>query len=343
MNGSSPTLDISWGTIVKLAISALLLYTIFLVRDILIWVLFGLIISILLDPAIDALQRIRIPRVVGVIVVYLTVFGIIAFIFYGTAPVFVNEITRFSQFFPRYFETLSPVLTGLGVTAFRDFETFISSISGNIETISQNIFKVLFALFGGIFSTLFILSIAIFFSVEEKSVERGIALLFPRKYEVFALNLWAQSHRKVSAWFLSRLISSIFVAVATSISLFLFDVSYPFSLGLLAGILNFIPFVGPLIAGALIAMIVALDSLSKAIFVVLAFILIQQIESNILTPILTRRFIDMPSTLVLIALAVGAELWGIMGAILAIPLFGILYEFIHDFLKKRKEEQSIVL
>ena len=69
-----------------------------------------------------------------------------------------------------------------------------------------------------------------------------------------------------------------------------------------------------------------------------AFILIQQIENNILTPILAKRFVDIPPVLVLLSLVIGGELLGVLGAILAVPLGGILFELIRDFLKKRREE-----
>lgn len=335
---SEKILDISWGTIFKMGITALVVYMLFLTRGIFVWVLFGVIISVLFDPAIDFLQRRRVPRVVGTFALYLAVFGVIAFIIYSTAPVFINEIQRFSQLFPRYFETISPIFSGLGVAAFSDIQSFIDAASGGIEEVASNVFSALFSIFGGIFATFFVLSIAIFLSLEDKGIEKAISVFFPKKYETFALDLWTRSQKKVSAWFASRLLTSVFVAVASYIVLLLFNAKYPFSLGLISGVLNFIPIIGPLIAGGLVAMIVALDSAMKAVFVILAFVLIQQIEGNILTPLLTRKLIGLSPVVVLIALAIGGELWGMVGAILAIPIAGILFEFLRDFLKKRKEE-----
>lgn len=343
MSEQSRLLDISWSTILKIAVAGLVIYILFLTRDIMVWVLFGLIISILFDPAIDFLQRMRVPRVLGTIGMYSIFFGVLALIIWSMAPLFVGEIQRFSQLFPEYFETLSPIFQGLGIAAFSDVQTFFDALSLGVENIAGSIFSALFMIFGGIFSTIFVLSIAIFLSIEEKSIEKTIGLLFPKKYETFALDLWSRSQRKVSGWFASRLITSIFVGIATYLTLFLFNVQYPFSLGILATILNFIPIIGPLLTGLLLFIIVALDSTLKAIFILLAFTLIQQIEGNILTPLLTRRFLGIPPALVLIALAVGMQLWGIMGAILAIPLSGIIFEFLRDFLRKRKEENSAIV
>lgn len=340
MSISEPKLDISWNTIIKLSLMVLLVYIVFLIKDILVSVVFGIIISLLFNPLIDFLQKRRIPRIVGTVGVYLFVFGIIAFTIYDVAPFFVKEIQRFSQLFPQYLEALAPPLKGLGVVPFSDAQTFFNSVTGGVEKFSSNFFSALFAIFGGVFSTLFVMSIAIFLSLEEKAIERSVSLLFPKRYETFVLGIWEKSQKKVSAWFLSRVIGSVFVGVAVSVSLLLFSVQYPFSLGLLAGVSNFIPIVGPLFTGAMIALLVSLDSATKALFVVIAFALIQLIEGNILTPLLTKKFIGISPVLVLIALAVGGKLWGIMGALLAIPLAGILAEFLRDFLAKRREEKS---
>ena len=106
---------------------------------------------------------------------------------------------------------------------------------------------------------------------------------------------------------------------------------------------DFIPIVGPVIAGILIALLIALESPLQALFVFLAFMLIQQIDGNVLTPLLSKRFIGLPPALVLISLAIGSQFWGVMGAILAIPLAGVLFEFLRDFLKRRKEENTVII
>jgi len=88
-------LDISWGTIVKLAVAGFVVYLIFILKDILVWVLFGLIISILFDPVIDFLQRRRVPRVASTVGVYLLLFGLLSYVIFATTPLFVGELQRF--------------------------------------------------------------------------------------------------------------------------------------------------------------------------------------------------------------------------------------------------------
>jgi len=336
-------LDISWGTLVKIAVVGLVMYVLYLIRNILIWFVFALIISILFNPLIDLLQRKKMPRVLAAIFVYLGLFIILGLVIYLITPLFVSEIKEFSQFLGQYFEKISPPLRGLGIIAFQNLETFISTIGANLEKIASNIFSAFGALFGGILSTLFILSIAIFISLEEKLIERGLKLIFPTKYESYVFSLWERLQKKIGGWFLVKILGCIFIGILTYVALLVFSTKYPLSLAIISGILNFIPIIGPFLTGVLLFIIVALDSFARAIFVLIAFIVIQQIESNIFTPILMKKFIGLSPVLVLFALAVGGKLWGIMGAILAIPLFGILFEFIKEFFEKRKREKPIVL
>ena len=135
-------------------------------------------------------------------------------------------------------------------------------------------------------------------------------------------------------------LSSIFVGSATFLASHIFNIKYAVFFGFLAGALDIIPIIGPGIAGVIITIFSALDSPLKALFIAVVFILIQQVEGNILTPVLTKRFIGLPPLLVLIAIMVGGKLGGVLGAILSIPLTGIIYEFSRDFLEKRKTEKE---
>jgi len=331
-------LDISWTTILKIAIAALLFYFLYQVREIIVLIIFALIFSLLLNPIIDFLERKRIPRTLAVILIYLIVFGLISLFLYSTIYFFIQEIQKFLELLPQYSEKVSLSLREIGIQTFNNFEGLIGEINKSVGKIGTNVFNAFFVIFGGIFSTIFILTLAVFFSLEEKAFEKNLILFFPKKYETYVLELWENCQRKVSGWFGTRLIACLFVGFLSYLAFFLFNVKYSFSLAFLAGILNFIPVLGPILTGIFIFLFISFDSISKSIFALIAFTLVQQIEGNILTPILTRKFIGLSPALVLISLVVGGKLAGILGATLAVPLAGILFEFLRDFLAKRREE-----
>ena len=336
-------LDISWKTILKIAITVVCFYIFWSIKDIFVWFIFALVISILFNPAIDFLQKKKIPRVIGILAVYSTVLGLFSFLIWMIVPLFASEIRQFLQNLPQYFEKISPPLHGLGFEAFANIESFMNSLGNTLEAMAVNIFNVVFAIFGGVFSALFVITAAIFLSLEEKVIEKALILIFPKKYEAFALNVWGKSQKKVSGWFAARFLACLFVGVASGTTFLLFNVKYPYILGLFAGVFNFIPYVGPLLTGILLFLIIFPTEMLKAIFVLIVFTLIQQIENSVLSPILMKKIVNLPPVLVLISLVVGAKLWGLLGALLVIPLAGILFEFTKEFLQKRKEKEAVMV
>ena len=319
MNGDR-SLDISWGTILKISFAVMMFYILYQIKDILVWFVFALVISILVNPAVEFLKKLRIPRFLGVFLVYVGIFGIFTLLIYFTAPLFISEIQQFSQLLPQYFDQASPILKKLGVQAFEDVESFVGLLGKTLEKITANILNILALIFGGIFAAIFVLTTAIFISLEDRWVEKAITLFVPQKHEDYALSVFRKCQRKVGGWFTTRVISSVFVGMATYLSLLIFRAPYPFSFGLVGGMLNFIPIIGPAITGILLFVVVSLSDFLKAIFVVAIFTVIQQIEGSVVMPLLSRKFIGMSPVLVLVSLAIGGILWGFLGAVLAVPL-----------------------
>ncbi|KKL77493.1 hypothetical protein LCGC14_2034330, partial [marine sediment metagenome] len=200
-------LDISWGTILKISIAVLVFYTLYSIRDILVSIIFALVISILFNPVIDFLERRRIPRVIATLFIYVSVFALLSFILYWTVPVFVFEIQQFAQLFPQYFGKLSPPLRGLGLEVFENFETFTLALQDWLIKASSTIFGVLISIFGGIFSTVTIFAMAIFFSIEEKEVKKAIKAISPKRSEGYFQDLWQRCQNKTAAWFGTRILS----------------------------------------------------------------------------------------------------------------------------------------
>lgn len=329
-------LDISWETIFKLFIGAIIFYLLYSIRNIIIWFIFAIIISILLEPLIDFLTRRKIPKLISVIFIYFIIFGLISLLLYFTVPILTAEIKEFAKILPQYFEKISPPLEGLGFQALKDIKTFTDLVSKNLERMTETIFNAIAAIFGGVLATFTIFSISLFLSLEEKPVERALQVIFPKKYEATLLDIWSRCKSRVSGWFLSRILGCLFVGIFSYLSFFIFNVKYPFALAILAGVIDFLPIVGPVLAGIIIFITVSLTSFWKAIFVLITFILIQQIENGILLPALTKKFVGLSPVIVLLALAIGGILWGFWGAILAIPFFGILFEFTKEFFEERK-------
>ena len=308
-----------------------LFFTLFIWRGI-------LAISILLEPAINALRIIHIPKIIAILIVYLAIFGILGLLIYISAPLFISELKQFSQYLPNYFNQISPVLNQFGISTAQNFNDFIKSYIGGSQESSEGIIRALMAFFGGVSSTAFILTMAFFLSLEEKAVEKVLLLLCPPRYEDYIKTIFERVQVRVAGWFGARLLACLFVGIGSYIIFYIFGIKYAFILALLSGFLNFVPYVGQWIIDILLIIFVAISAGSwlPVLYVLIAVIIIQEIESKLLTPLLMKKMTDIPPVLVIISLLFGAEIFGFLGMIFAIPVFGIIYEFIKEFLQRRK-------
>ncbi len=334
------TLDISWGAIVKIFFALVVVYLLYQVADILIWFVFALIISILFNPIVDFLKKMRIPRVIGVIAVYFTLFGLIALFVSVVTPGLYVEIKRFSLFLPEYIEGISPFLRYIGVEEFTTLEELLEVLRESSEEVRKGIVNTLAVVFGGLSATFFIITMAIFLSLEGSGVEKAIKLLVSEEQKNDIVRTWRKCRNQVGSWFLVRILACLFVGITSFIVFYLFGVNYAILFAIIGGLFNFIPFAGPAIAGLIFFVLTALDNVTQAFFVLVAFMIIQAIEGSVVTPGLSKKIMGVSPVLVLTAIVIGGTLWGALGAFLAIPLLGIIFEFVKVFLEKKKEREK---
>jgi predicted PurR-regulated permease PerM len=327
-------IEISNETLLKIALFILLCYFLFIVCEILLWVLFAFVLAVLFEKPISLLA-IKIPRPVAALIVYFSFFILlIGSIYFISLPLF-KEVNHFIKLIPNYFEKISPSLKTLGIISFESFQELTQKLQSFLVSASKNFVSAVSAVFGSLMSAFSIFSLAFFLSIEEKSMEKIIALVFGKKKET-VLKIWEEIKEKISFWFGLKIIGSLFCTFLCFISLLVLKINYPISLSFLFGIANFIPILGPLFAGSLIVIIAILDSFYKGILILILLFLIQIIEGNVLVPILARKYVELPPFLILLSLLIGGKLMGIWGAILAMPLSGFFFRFFQRFFEEEK-------
>ena len=335
-------LDISWGSVIKIFIAIFALYFIYLTREIFLWFLFALAISVILATAVNFFKKIKIPNVIAVVLVYFSIFGILGILIYLTAPIFGSELKQLAQNLPNYFTQLSPFLQQMGIDTAQTFNNSTQILMNGLAQSSKGILSAIAAFFGGIYSTAFILTIAFFLSLGGDATEKFLTLILPKKYEENIINIFQRSQLKVSRWFGARILACVFVAIASFIVFYIFGIQYAFILALISGALNFVPYIGPWITTFVLILFIAVSTGSwmTVLYVIIAITIVQEIENKLLTPLLMKKLVDVPPVLVIISLLVGAQVFGFLGTIFAVPVFGIIYEFVKEFLEKRREETS---
>lgn len=240
---------------------------------------------------------------------------------------------------PRMLERVQQSLQGLGWGGFRiDPDAFLSGEQGAL--LGRGL-RVVTATFGAIANVGLILFMAVLFAAQPELYERGTLRLIPRHKRDRGAEVLDRLGFTLRRWMLGQLVLMCFVGVTSTIGLWLLDVQSALALGLLAGLLTFVPFLGPILAAAIAILVSLADGFAAAAWVAVLYIGIQAAE-GLLEPIVHLRAVYLPPALILVSQLALGVLAGFAGVVLATPLAAALMVavqmlYIEDVLKDRLE------
>ena len=211
-------------------------------------------------------------------------------------------------------------ISGLSV----DANQIQSYVSREIGSIGSNAFSVTSKVFGGLFSTLTVLVVSFYLILYHDRFKQNIAQLFHKDERERVVNTLSLVDDKLGAWLSGQIVLSLFIGIITWIALSAIGLPYAVPLAILAGILEIVPTIGPIIS-AIPAIVVALTvSPPLAIIVALIYFGIQMIENNLLVPKIMQRAVGLNPVIVILAVMIGANLMGVIGALLAVPFVSFI-------------------
>lgn len=255
----------------------------------------------------------RLPFLAGVFLVYLSLIAILIVSVYGLTPILREQLT---QLIPN----LQVLLEGLEVKHDFLINQFVNSASGVLGNVGPFLFSVL----GGVFSAALILILSFYFTTHCDLYRHAIAFL-PIRNKKQAEQIWLSARQRFAAWLAAQLFLMIVVGIATTVLMASFKMPNAVLIGTIAGLAEIIPVLGPILAAA-VALLVTLAVNPTAIgWILLGFIIIQQIENNILVPLVVKRALAINPVFTLIAIMIGGAIGGILGVMTVLPivLFGI--------------------
>jgi predicted PurR-regulated permease PerM len=191
--------------------------------------------------------------------------------------------------------------------------------------IVSNIGNIAVSIGNGLADMLLVIVGGIYLAAQPKLYRTGLLKLVPARGRALATDALDASGNALRLWLLGRLVSMAVVGVLTWIGLMIIGVPSALTLGLLAALLEFVPFLGPIVAAIPAILLAFADSPEKALWTLLLFFAIQQFEGNVLEPLVQQRAVDLPPALLLFALVAGGLMFGIGGLLLAAPLTVVLY------------------
>jgi predicted PurR-regulated permease PerM len=344
-NSSKFNLEISTNTIVKVLIILFLIWFLYLIKDVVVILFVSLILVSILEPAVDWLKLKGIPKILGVVMIYLVLVAFLALIIGLIIPPIGAQIDQLSESFPVYWSQIS---TDFSITAsFLDKYGIYQSLKSafqslNFSQATSGIFSRLQDFVLGLVSFLVILVITFYMLVQENAMKRVLKSIVPVKYLPYAYQVFSRIQKKLGGWLRGELLLAfaIFLVVYIGllvIGLFFGTVKYALILAILAGLFEFVPYLGPIFSGLIAVFLTFFQSPIKALFVLILFILVHPLENHIIVPQVMKKTIGLNPIISIVALLVGAQVGGFLGVILAIPIVTALSVFVQDFLDKKRE------
>jgi len=335
----SQTIHISWATIFKVALVILFLIFLYLIRDIIVIFIFALIVASAIAPAVDLLEKIKIPRVLGAVIVYIIVIGVLGFLLSLIVAPLIQDIKNLSSNFPEYIENLAiqfksfqRAFSKYG-TVVDQFQKFLAKTGEHLQKL--DLFSTFINIFGGIFSFVLALIISFYLSVQKRGVQRILGSISPFNHRDYILDLWERAQKKLGRWLQGQLFLGIIVGAMVYIGLYFLNIKYALLLAILAGVLEIFPYIGPVLAAIPAIIIGFLQAPILGLWVLILYVVVQQLENYLVVPLVIGRVVGLNPIIVIIALLIGAKLGGIPGMILAVPLTAVFAEFVKDLVKKK--------
>lgn len=324
-----------------LALSTALLWTALIVlskiKVVLLILLGAVFFAYLVYPSVRMLQRLRFPRWLAILTVYLVLGVVIGSGVGFGGPVIAREARTFSADIPGIVRQahdslinannnlLAAVPIETRETAANYLNTAVADVQSAAGAYTGKALTILLSVVSVISGLVIIPIIAFYILLEADKVLLGFTHLFPLGMRTQVTLVLQDIDQVLGGFIRGQIIVAAFVAVSVSIALLILHIRYALLIGLFAGILDMIPYIGA-IAGAIPAVVIALFShgLGWALLVIAAFAAIYELEGHFVAPNIVGKRVGLSALLVVVAILVGAEFGGIVGMFVAVPIAAIV-------------------
>jgi len=337
-------IEITTVSILKILLVVFLVWILYLIRDVVAILLFTIILVSILEPAVDWLRAKRVPKTLSVVLVYMILLSIFALILALIIPPINDQIDQISTTFPVYWQKFNLEFRNVGqflnqYGAGQEIENVLRNLKYGLPETTSGIFSQVGHFLANVASVFIVLVITFYILVEENSTKRIFRSIIPGQYLPYTFQVFNRIQDKLGLWLRGQLILSFMVGLMVYIGLLFLGVKYALILGIIAGLLEFIPYLGPTFSGILAVILTFFQSPITALLVLILYIVIQILENNVLVPNIMRRAVGLNPVISITALLIGGSLGGVIGAILAIPVATALSVFAQDFLEKKRERE----
>jgi predicted PurR-regulated permease PerM len=307
--------------------------------------LLTILLSIILSAPVNYLSRKGLPRTWGVLAVIAAIGGVFWLLGLALVPAVEAQSRQFAEAFPTLLNEALALANRL--QSFFGLGTEIGLDPESLSRLGQEVLTgstvSTAAGVGLTAATVVSLAAVVFIStiylvIRPEPWVNGFVSLFPAGWRQRTREVLQVLYHTVQRWFLGQLAAMTFIAVFWAISLSLIGVPFALLIGIFSGLISFIPYLGSLISIVVPVLLALISDPFTVVWVILAFVIIQQIEGNILQPIVMSRAVDLHPALVVFAILVMGTLFGIVGVFLAVPLVAALQVLVRELWVQRMDQ-----
>lgn len=313
------------------ALAGILLWCAFVVRSALLIVYVSVVLAIGFSPIVRIIERQRlgfarrVPRWLAILILYLAILGSIALVIVLVLPPMVQQAQALWAKLPEMFERTQQFLINKGwLHEHLTMREAVERAPGAGGNAVGQVARAAANVAGGIFGVVTILILTFYMLVDSWALRESALRLFPKKHRARADAASREVMVKVSAWLGGQMLLAGAIGSTSAIGLWALGIPFFYVLALLSALGELIPIVGPILAAIPAIAVASTVSLQKVVFVIVFFVLQQQLENHVLVPKIMSRQVGVSPVTVIVALLIGGSLLGIVGAILAVPTAAIL-------------------
>lgn len=312
---------------IVLLVVALLIITVYVFDVILL--LFGAILVAIFLHGLATLSRryLRLSEGVSVLLVSVLLVGVLALAGWLLAPSVAEQIRNLRADLPRSIESVNVYLSGKSwgklILEQMPSSTEIIEKVNNSDALSR-VGTIFSSTLGALTNIALMLLLSIYLASEPKIYIKGFTKLFPQARRKRVREILYEIGETLSWWLIGKGCSMLFIGLLTWIGLSILGVPLALTLGLIAGLLSFVPNFGPIFSALPAILLAFVDSPTSALYVLILFIGVQLIESNLVTPLIERRTVELPPVLTIVAQLALTILFGAVGLILATPILAVV-------------------
>lgn len=343
---STQNISISTKTIFKILAILFLVYLLSLLKEVFALFFVSLVLASAFDPTVDWLQKKKVPRAVSILAIYFIVLLVVGIAVYLLGGRVAAELKAMALAFPDYFARLTSTWNiNWDFQTWPISETISSSIKdifAGLKGTTTQIFTFLNSFFGGVINFFMVLVITFYITVYDNDMKSFVNGITPKKNREYVNALINQMKHRMGFWLRGQLILSVIIFFLTWFGLSVLGIKYALILALVAGVFEIVPFIGPLLSAVPAIFFGFTQSPTQGILVAILYLIVQQVENNIIVPKVMGKSTGLNPLVVLLSILAGAQLYGIVGALLAVPVATALSVYVESVIqgKKLKEEKS---